>query len=325
MEKIEKIIAGKKKIGLAGHMKPDGDCVGACTALYTYLTQNYKQLSVKMYLEHVPETFTYLKNVDKIETYNAMSGQEEEFDLFIALDSSDLDRLGNAIPLFQSAKETVCIDHHISNVKYAQYNYVEATASSTCEVLYEMLEEDKVDHDIAMSLYTGMIHDSGVFKYSNTSARTMEIGGKLIEKGIPFTKIIDESFYERTYLQNQILGRTLLESVLFLGGKCIFSAVRKPEIEFYQITNQDTHGIVEQLRNTRGVECAIFLYEVEDLTFKVSMRSNDIVDVSKIALYFGGGGHVKAAGCTMTGTMHDVVNNLAKHIEAQLKEAGVLA
>lgn len=325
MKKIEDIIAGKKKIGLAGHTKPDGDCVGACTALYTYLTENDKQLTVKMYLEHVPETFSYLKNVDKIETYDEKSANQEEFDLFIALDSSDLERLGNAIPYFQQAKETVCIDHHISNLNYAQNNYVVATASSTCEVLYEMLDEEKIDKDIAQSLYTGIIHDSGVFKYSNTSARTMEIGGRLMEKGIPYTKIIDESFYERTYLQNQILGRTLLESVLFLSGKCIFSAVRKPEIEFYQITNQDTHGIVEQLRNTRGVECAIFLYEVEDMKFKVSMRSNDIVDVSKIAVFFGGGGHVKAAGCTMTGTMHDVVNNLAKHIESQLKNAGVLS
>ena len=323
LEKIEKIIAGKKKIGLAGHIKPDGDCVGACTALYTYLTEHDKQLTVKMYLENVPETFSYLKNVDKIETYDEKG--QEEFDLFIALDSSDLERLGNAAAYFQQAKETVCIDHHISNLKYADYNYVVDTASSTCEVLYEMLDEQKIDKEIAQSLYTGIVHDSGVFKYSNTSARTMEIGGKLMEKGIPYSKIIDESFYERTYLQNQILGRTLLESVLFLNGKCIFSAVRKPEIEFYQITNQDTHGIVEQLRNTKGVECALFLYEVEEMKFKVSMRSNAIVDVSKIALFFGGGGHVRAAGCTMSGTMHDVVNNLAKHIESQLKEAEVLS
>ncbi len=320
LDKIETIVAGKNTIGLAGHVKPDGDCIGACTALYAYLKKINPELEVNMFLEDVPHTFDYLANVDKIEK----AGKEYVFDLFLALDSSDLERLGDAGGYFNNAKETVCIDHHISNLNYADKNYVVADASSCCEVLYEMMREELVDFDIAQSLYTGIIHDSGVFKYSNTSARTMEIAGKLIATGIPFSKIIDESFYQKTYLQNQILGRTLLESVLFMNGKCIFSAVTKNEIAFYQLKKNDTHGIVEQLRNTEGVECAIFLHEIEKMEFKVSMRSNDLVDVSKIALYFGGGGHKKAAGCTMNGTVHDVVNNLAEHIERQLKEAGVL-
>lgn len=140
-----------------------------------------------------------------------------------------------------------------------------------------------------------------------------------MEKGIDFSTIIDESFYEKTYLQNQILGRALFESVTFLEGRCIFSVIRLKDMRFYGVSSQDLDGIVEQMRVTKGVECAIFLYEIQSQVFKVSLRSKRLLDVSKVAAYFGGGGHVRAAGCTMSGSLYDVVNNLSAHIEKQLE------
>ena len=115
-----------------------------------------------------------------------------------------------------------------------------------------------------------------------------------------------------------MLGRALLESILFFNGKCIFSVIKRDIMEFYNITSKDLDGIVEQLRITKGVECAIFLYEVAELEYKVSLRSNEIVDVSKIATYFGGGGHIRAAGFNMKGNMYDVINNISQQIEKQL-------
>ena len=268
-----------------------------------------------MYLEPIPDKFKFLKYSDEIK--NSYDG-DKEYDLFISLDSSDIDRLGEFEPYFNNAKKTLCIDHHISNTGFAMDNIVFPKASSASEVVYTLLDEDKVDYDVACALYLGIIHDSGVFKYSNTSAATMTIAGKLMEKGIPFTNIIDNTFYTKTYVQNQILGRALLESVLFYDGKCIFSVVKKSEFDFYNITNKDLDGIVEQLRITKGVECAIFLYEVGELEYKVSLRSNEIVDVSAIATYFGGGGHIRAAGFNMKGTVYDVINNISEQIEIQL-------
>jgi len=195
---------------------------------------------------------------------------------------------------------------------------VVADASSTCEVLYDQLDDGKIDKAIAECLYTGIIHDTGVFKYSCTSAHTMEIAGKLMAKGIDFGAIIDNSFYKKTYIQNQILGRALLESITFFDGKCIFSAIRENEMKFYGVEGKDMDGIIDQLRLTEGVEVAIFLYQTGAQEFKVSLRSQYIVDVSKIAAFFGGGGHVRAAGCTMSGSIHDVINNLSLHIEKQL-------
>jgi phosphoesterase RecJ-like protein len=146
----------------------------------------------------------------------------------------------------------------------------------------------------------------------------MEIAGKLMEKGINFSKIIDDSFYRKTYIQNQILGRALLESITFHDSQCIFSVINKKDMEFYGVSGSDMDGIIDQLRITEGVECAIFMYETGCREYKVSLRSTADLDVSKIAVYFGGGGHKKAAGCTMAGSVHDVINNLSDQIVKQL-------
>lgn len=305
-----------KTVGISGHVRPDGDCVGSCMALFSYLKKYCSDKIIKVYLEKVPEVFKGLKGIEQVQ-----SDEEtiETFDVFISLDCGDIKRLGNSALYFENAKKTINIDHHISNEKFAQINYVYPNASSSCEVLFSVLEEDKIDVDIATALYIGIIHDTGVFKYSCTSKKTMEIAGILMEKGIPFSKIIDETFYQKTYMQNQILGRCLLESFLILDGTCIVSCASKNVMEFYGAEASDLEGVIDQLRGTKGVETALLLHELAPQKYKVSMRSNQQVDVSRIAKYFGGGGHVRAAGCTMEGSFYDVVNNLTEHIEAQMK------
>lgn len=319
MEKINAEIVGAKRIAIAGHVRPDGDCIGSCTALYLYLEQNKKEFGIEtvdVYLEPFGNEFQILAGVDQIRhTYET----EDSYDIFISLDCGSLDRLGNALKFFETAKKTINIDHHISNLQFAMVNHVVADASSTCEVLYTLMDEERINKVIAEPLYVGIIHDTGVFKHSNTSEKTMVIAGKLISRGIDFSTLIDESFYAKTYLQNQVLGRCLMESILVLDGKVVFAAIGRKMLDFYGAESSDLDGIIDQLRVTKGTEVAIFVYEIKTQEYKVSMRSNGEVNVSKIAVYFGGGGHIKAAGCTMTGSMHDVINNLTPHIEAQLK------
>ncbi|MGF7144177.1 phosphoesterase RecJ-like protein [Anaerotaenia torta] len=326
MNKINAEIIGSKKVAIAGHIRPDGDCVGSCTALYLYLTQNKEKLGIEkvdVYLEPFGSEFGILKGTEEIKhtlpaAYTCDS--EEHYDTFISLDCSSLDRLGNALTFYNAADKTINIDHHISNPLFGRVNHVVADASSTCEVLYTLMDEEDISKEIAAALYVGIIHDTGVFKHSNTSEKTMNIAGKLISKGINHSMLIDESFYAKTYIQNQLLGRCLMESILVLEGKVVFAALSRKMLSFYEATTADLDGIIDQLRVTRGTEVAIFIYELEPHEYKVSMRSNGEVNVSKIAVYFGGGGHVKAAGCTLHGSMHDVINNLTVHIEAQLKE-----
>ena len=316
MSILDQKLNGVKEVAILGHVRPDGDCLGSCLGMWNYLRTAYPQVEAQVFLEEIPAKFGYLNGSGQIWTVFA---QEVSYDLCICIDSSDKERLGEGQGIFGLAKDTLCIDHHITNEGFAASNVIDPGASSSCEVLYGLLEDSMITKETAECLYTGIIHDTGVFKYSNTSAKTMGIAGKLMEKGIDFSAIIDESFYEKTYLQNQILGRALFESVTFLEGRCIFSVIRLKDMRFYGVSSQDLDGIVEQMRVTKGVECAIFLYEIQSQVFKVSLRSKRFLDVSKVAAYFGGGGHVRAAGCTMSGSLYDVINNLSAHIEKQLE------
>ena len=316
MTGLREIAQGAKTILIAGHLRPDGDCVGAAAAAYLYLKKIYPEAQISAYVEKVPEVYRFLDPEHSIFVEKLPEGP---VDLFLSLDSSTKDRLGEAERLFDTAGRTACIDHHVSNLGYARENFVEAGSSSACEVLYELMEEELIDTRIAEAIYIGIIMDTGVFRYSNTSKKTMEIAGSLMEKGVPFWKYIDECFYQRTYTQTQLLGRTLLTSMRLMDGRVIVATVTRRMLEFYGAQTEDIEGIIDQLRVTRGVEVALLLQEIDDQQYKVSMRSNTFVDVSKIAVYFGGGGHVKAAGCTMRGSLHDVVNNITEHIEFQME------
>ena len=316
MKNIAEVLEGVKTVGIGGHIRPDGDCVGSCMALYLYIRTYFPDIDVTVYLDHPKPIFGHIECIDEIKT----EADDSVFDLFITCDVSARDRLALAGALFEKAKKTVCIDHHVSNPGFADINHVQGDISSCCEVLYRILDSEKVTLPIATAIYTGMVHDTGVFQYSSTSPETMRIAGELMKTGIPFSRIIDESFYQKTYLQNQVMGRVLAESILLQGGKCVVGYLKKREMDFYSVEGKDLEGIVSQLRLTAGVEVAIFIYEMQTQFFKVSLRSNGKVDVSKIAVFFGGGGHVRAAGCDMQGSMYDVINNLTAEIEKQLAE-----
>ena len=315
---LTEALEGKNSVVILGHLHPDGDCVGSTLGLYNYMKETMPERKVDLYLDHPVEKFSYLAGFSEIRTE---LDPKKTYELCITLDSSDTERLGEFLPYFETAERTLCIDHHRTNQGFAMENVIEPDASSCSEVLFGLLEENKISRVVAECLYTGIVHDTGVFKYSNTSKKTMEIAGTLLSRGIDCAGIIDDSFYRKTYVQNQILGRALLESILFMDGRCIFTALSQKDLEFYGADSNDLDGIIDQLRVTAGVECAIFIYEKNPQEFKVSLRSNKIVDVSRIAAYFGGGGHIRAAGCTMMGSSHDVLNNLSKLIAQQLEAA----
>ena len=315
MNNIYEVIENASVIGIAGHVRPDGDCLGSCCGLAGYIKDNFPEKKVEIFLENVPEKFADLYCADEIITDYPT---RESFDVFFCLDCGDLGRISDAAQYFETADKTVCIDHHVSNNKFADINHVEPESSSTCEVLTTLMDINKISLNVAKALYTGIIHDTGVFKHSCTSRRTMEIAGLLVEKGLNTSAIIDESFYQKTYTQNQIMGRCLLESMLVCEGKVVVSVITQKMMAFYGAVTEDLDGIIDQLRVTKGVEVAILIHETGEQQYKVSMRSNGNVNVNEICVYFGGGGHVKAAGCTISGSMYDVINNLTGHIEKQL-------
>ena len=314
---LNNILEQADKIAIGGLVRPDGDCVGSCMGMYLYIKENFPDKHVDVYLEDIPESFKFLKDIDVL---RHEIDETEKYDLFICQDCGDKERLGFSAPLFDSAAHTFCIDHHISNQEFAEKNYVIADASSTSELVYNLFDKEKISLNIAEALYLGIVHDTGVFQYSCASPSTFRAAADLLEKGVDAPTLIQKTFYEKTYAQNQILGRALLESILFMDGKCIASYIKKRVMEFYGITPKDLEGIVSQMRNTEGVEVAVFMYEIEPNVYKVSLRATNDVDVSRVAQKFGGGGHKKAAGLTMSGSPHDVLNNISKEIELQLEK-----
>ena len=312
---LNKVLENAKTIAIGGHVRPDGDCVGSCMGMYLYIQKYFPEKTVDVYLRDIPES---LKIIDGMENIRTEINEEDVYDLFICQDCGDKGRLDFSAPLYDNAKHTFCIDHHISNQEFAEVNYIIPEASSTSELVYNLFDKAKITKEIAEALYLGIVHDTGVFQYSCATPSTFRAAADLLEKGIDAPKMIRETYYEKTFAQNQILAYALLKAFLLLEGKCIASYLTKEELDKYHVTKKDMDGIVAQLRNTTGIEAAIFLYQLDESEFKISLRSNDLVDVSVIAQKFGGGGHRRAAGFGMKQGPEESIRLIAEQIELQL-------
>lgn len=311
---ILKECEGAKRIGISGHVRPDGDATSSCLALRRYLMNNIEGAEVVVNLQQPPTIFNDIWGWNDIVTDFP---DVPAYDVYFALDCN-YDRLGDAQKYFDAAAKTINIDHHISNTGCADVNEIEPEISATAELLCKLMDKDKLDVEIAKALYVGMVTDTGLFQFSCTSPDTMRRAADLLEYGFDFSKLVKRVFFERTYLQSQIAGRCLMESVRFMDERCIVGLIDSKTSEFYMTKPKDYEGIVNQLIDIRGIDVAIFMYQTGPMEYKVSLRSTESVNVAKIAQQFNGGGHDRAAGCTMTGTFHDCVNNLSAKIAEQL-------
>ena len=318
MNQYLQAIAEAQSIVILGHVRPDGDCVGSCTGMYNYIIDNYPGKQVDIYLGAFDDKFLFLRGADTIchEVYPNRS-----YDLCLALDCASTDRFGEFSVYYETAKKKVAIDHHASNPGYGDICLVRPEASAACEAIYGILERDKISKYCAESLYLGIVHDTGVFKHSNTTKETMCVAGDLIALGANPQKTIDDTFYSKTHMQNQILGQALLNSPMELDGQCIVTCLRKEVFDHYHASSVDVDGVVDQIRITRGIEVAVFYYEYEPDVYKFSLRSNEKVDVSKIALTHGGGGHIRAAGFSFAGEQSQVEAEVLEQIRQALNEA----
>lgn len=312
---FDEFLTEVRSVAIGGHIHPDGDCVGSCLATYNYIKTYYPQIEVALYLEPIPNIFKFLARSEEIiSDFSA----DKSYDLFIAQDCGDAGRLGAAVRYFETAKKTICVDHHISNESFADVNYVFPKASSASELVYELLQKERITKEIAECIYTGIVHDTGVFQYSCTSKKTMEVAGNLMELGINYPSIVDDTFHTKTYNQNRIMGLALLKSRLHLDGKCISSIITLEEMQQYEVLPKHLDGIVNQLRVTKDVEVAVFLYQTGEDSYKVSTRSKELVDVAQIAVKYGGGGHKRAAGFSVSGDPYARIEEIVADVTESL-------
>lgn len=314
--KISDILKGKTSVAIGGHIHPDGDCVGSCMGMYLYLKKAFPQIKTDVYLQEIPGALRLIHSTEEIKNQIPADAQ---YDLFICLDCGSLDRLVFSEPLFHNAKARLCVDHHVSNQGFADINYIVTSASSTSELVYGLLDPAKIDLPVAEALYMGIVHDTGVFRFSCTSPQTMEVAARLLQIGVNGNEIIDKTFYEKTFAQNKILGKALLDSRLILNKHCIVTVLTINDLKSFGVDYNDLEGIVSQLWMTRDIDVAMFIYELEPDYFKVSLRSGDQVDVSLVATCFGGGGHMKAAGFNIGGPVQEAIETIGRELLKQIK------
>ena len=315
MKRIEEALEGVRSVAIAGHVDPDGDCIGSTMALYLYITENYPDIRTTVYLEHYKPNFAFIKGLDRSRPELDAS---EEVDLLILADISSISRIGVAGPLVDRTEKILCFDHHKTNTADFTWMHNHPDLCSTCEVVFGYLDAEKISEHCAEALYMGLIHDSGLFRYESTSPETMEMAAFLMRKGIPFNRIVDNTFDQRTYDENRIIGKVLMESRLYADEKIVAASVTKEEMDEYGVKPENLDAVVSELRKTAGVEVAVFIYWKQPGIWKVSMRSKSQFDVSRVAVHFGGGGHIRAAGCNLRGPLEEIRTMVLREIEAHL-------
>lgn len=312
LDEIRQRIDESENIAIAGHISPDGDAVGSTCALAMALIKKGKRVS--LFLEEIQQKLKCIP----YSQYAVYDDPEDEFDLFISLDSGDEKRLGKLSKLIKTAY-TVNIDHHVSNTYFGRMNFVDADASSTSELIYRLLYGwCELDKDIAYALYAGIIFDTGCFKHPSTSPYTMQAAGELMTFNIPFTYIQEQLFYSRSQVEVKLLAAALKNMIFECEGKLAYSKLSIDEMSDCGGSSKDVDSIVPFIRDIEGVDAAVFFYEKTNGEIKVSMRSNDAVNVSEIAQKFDGGGHVRASGCTLYGSFEEAVPKIVSEIRSSL-------
>lgn len=320
MEMLNRIISEIKAAGsitILPHIYADGDALGSSFGLALALKKLHKKVSV--YLEEeIPYIYSFLPGKEYSCVY---AGEANENDLVIALDTGDMERLGKRAEIFDKAGKTVNVDHHNTNSMFGGMNYVDTRSSATGEIVFKMIGmlDAQLDADMAVCLYTAISTDTGSFKYSNTTPETHEIISRLLRLGINVSEISDRVFESTSFEKVKLTGLAADSLQLYEGGKIAVVILTDEMMKASGASEEDCDGIVNLGRNIRGVEVAMMLRQRNENEIKVNLRSKSYVDVAAIASRYSGGGHKRAAGCTVSGQLEDILERLLDDIRKALK------
>ena len=316
LAEIAAVLNNANTVVIACHARPDGDALGSGLALCLALKNAGKE--AYMLCEEAPsQRLTVLPAMET--TYQEMP-QGVNPDLFVAVDSAELNRIGIFTEQFLSFKgNTLNIDHHVSNHGFAKYNYVFPDSSATCEIMPEVLEAAgfEITKEIADLLALGLLTDSGNFSHNDVSPKTFTVAAKLKERGADISNIGYLMFTRQSKARAILYGRVISGMRFELDDRLAFLIVTQRDFEETGTDKSQTEHFVDFPLSIEGVEVSISLMEVKKLQYKASLRSKR-VDVNAVAAKFGGGGHVLASGCMLTGELEEVVERLKYAVYQQL-------
>ncbi len=318
MEKVIKAIKKYKKFLITAHINPEGDAIGC-------------QLAMKELLEKLGKTAFIVDNDPVPDHYKFLPGsgavsnrldRVPDFDAAVVLDCPTLKRIGRVNELLTEDKMVINIDHHISNEKFGDVRWVEPEASSAGEMVYLLFKEFgvKLSRNAALQLYIAILTDTGSFNYDNTTSRTHRIVGELLEYGLKPAAVSEDVYERRSAIDINFLGLVLSTIKVTKSGEVAYLEMTKNILKTTGADAAKAEGFVNYARSIEGVRVAVIFKE--DLKkpgiISISFRSKGDADVNKIASAFGGGGHVKASGCVIAGTMSEVKTKVLAKIEETL-------
>ena len=314
---ILNIISNSNKCLIFPHIVADGDTIGSSVALCAALRDMGKEAYVLME-DEIPNNLKFLAKDYITKDMEIIS----DLDLCIAIDSSDKGRLGNRLELFSNCKTTVNIDHHPTNTKFAMHNYVDDESAATGEIIFDILKAMKCDFntDIAEGLYVSISSDTGNFVNSNTTKKSHLYVAELFDYDIDTYKINVELFQNFRKEKYYLLAELWSSLDFYFDEKVVIGHLTQKTLHEMGAKLEETDGAIDYLKSIYGVEIAVFIKEIEDTTVKVSMRSKEYADVSKIAFKFGGGGHKKAAGFTINNEIMEAKKIIVEEIDRLLNE-----
>ena len=314
IDNIKNEINKAKNIVILTHQNPDGDAIGSSLAMQLVFKKMGKDVDV--IIPEFPNTFKFLPGAELVRK----EGRETPYDLALTVDVTGPNRLNGYSKYFEDANVKIQIDHHEVNEMFADYNFVDPASPACAQTLIFIIEQIgvEIDKQIGTCLLTGIITDTGGFKYEGVSAETFEFASGLLAKGVNVSDVYKKVLQVKTRA-NFELRKIVLDRMEFIhDDKIAFTYITDEDMKITNAQPGDHEGLVEIGRDIEGVEVSIFLRQTEK-GFKASLRSNDYVNVSDVALLFNGGGHMRAAGCDITGDLEQVKDKIITAVEKFIK------
>lgn len=303
---------------VVSHVNPDGDAASSTFAVGLLLRRLGKTYTL-INEGSVPEKFARIGSGQAIRKLGDLAASPS-YTYVICVDCADYARIGEVNRLIAEDALILNIDHHATNDHYGRVNAVRKDAASTTEVIYDLVEamDEPLDTELATCLYTGLLTDTGGFRYANTSPKVLRIASRLIAAGVSGSELAEWYLETITMAHVQLLKRSLATLSFSPDGKIAWLYVTQEDIAESGANDEDLEGLVNYSRNIAGVEVGLFFKQKDSGTVKVSLRSNGSTDVSRVAQALGGGGHVRAAGCTVAGSIPQAIDRVLEQVERSL-------
>ena len=313
--KLSEVIKSSKNILVITHVNPDGDTLGAACGLHSAILENFKKKTDILAVSKIPDVYLYLPHINEIKQLDNID-KSRVYGLVINVDVAAFDRICDAKILFEKAKTTVNIDHHKTNSGYADFNFINPDASSTSEVIFDYLLTTglKINLDTAKNLYTGILTDTGSFRFDNTKPKTFEAAAKLVEIGVNPSEIYKKVYESDSKTLVMFQAHCISKAKFLYNDKLAYTLVYRKDMEKFGANDECMEGLTEKLRAIVTTQLAFVAKEMKSGGTKISMRSKK-TDVAKICGIFGGGGHKYAAGCTIKAPVEDAVKMIIENIK----------